>query len=150
MKKIISILTFAVLLGTFAFAQKDFNSAQFSLRSDVVTYLKSEGFQPSIDDDGDIMFKRQGDTYFVIISATDDNPMYIQLAKYFNYNDSFTRTKATLLANEISLYKMCKLTASENKFSLACQMFVRNSSAFTSTFYRMLEVMDAAESELSN
>jgi len=35
-------------------------------------YLRQEGYMPSIDDDGDIIFKVAGNSYFIII---DENAL---------------------------------------------------------------------------
>ena len=44
------------------------------------SYLSDEGFRPKLDDEGDIVFKYEGDTYIVIFNEND--PDFASLNKY--------------------------------------------------------------------
>lgn len=148
MKKIALFITVIVCFCGSVFAQsKTLSGSQLALRNSIQSYLKTEGFQPTIDDDWDIKFKRQGDTYFVEVSATDDNPLFVTLSKYFGYNDAVTRTKL-LLFNGDNDYKMCKIIPQNEYYIIKSQMFLTTSSSFTSIFYRILKVMDGVEEEI--
>ena len=149
MKKLSLTLLFMAMACTMTFAQKSLNTAQKQLRDNILSYIKAEGFQPTIDDDGDIKFKRQGDIYFVIIGEKDTEPMYVTLTKYYSYGTSLTKTKVTLAATEINKYKMCKLYVLDDSFKLNMELYLKQSSAFTSIFYKLLDIMDSAEEELS-
>jgi len=35
-------------------------------------YLSGEGFMPSLDDDGDVVFKKEGRTYIIVIDENDE------------------------------------------------------------------------------
>lgn len=133
---------------TATYAQKSFSTGQKKIRDEIYNFLKSEGYQPSIDNDGDIKFKRQGDVYFVCVSDKDSSPYYVRLSKYYSYGERLTRSKIGAYAEEVNKYKMCKLIVEEDSFIIDSQMFLYNSSAFTSIFDRILEVIDGAEDEL--
>lgn len=148
MKRLFSIFVLIATGFAICFAQKSYNSGQQAVRDNIMSYLREEGYQPSIDSDGDIKFKRQGDVYFVSVSDNDSSPYFVQLSKYFSYNDKLTKTKIGLYAQEINQYKMIKLIAHDNNFRLTAQIFLINSVAFTSIFDRILSAMDAAETEL--
>ncbi|MBR1550678.1 MAG: hypothetical protein IJ634_08605 [Bacteroidales bacterium] len=148
MKKIALFIMVIVCFGGSVLAQsKTLSSSQLALRNSIQSYLKAEGFQPMIDDDGDIKFKRQGDTYFVRVSATDENPMFVKLSKYFNYNDAITRTKL-LLFNGDNDYKMCKIFPANEFYIIKSEMYLTTSSSFTNIFYKILQVMDGVEEEI--
>lgn len=98
-----------------------------------------------IDDDGDIKFKRQGDTCFISISPKDENPMIVMLSKYFNYNDDITRTKLLLYNDGDNSYKMCKIIPANEYYILRTEIFFTAASSFTNIFYRVLQVMDDVE-----
>lgn len=147
MKKIRLLLPF-LLMCIVTYAQKDFNSSQLTLRNDIQSFLKTEGFQPSIDSDGDIMFKRQGKTYYVVISADNIKPLFVALSRYFKYDEDVTVTKASFYAQEIAKYKMCKMIVGNQEYRLTTQMFLTNHTAFTSIFYKLLDILDSAEEEL--
>ena len=149
MKKLSITLVLMTLVCGMTFAQKSFNSTQKQLRDNILSYIKAEGFQPTIDDDGDIKFKRQGDIYYVIMSENDTDPMYVTLSKFFNYGTNLTKTKVTLATTEINKYKMCKLHVLDDSFKLNMELYLKQSSAFTSVFYKLLDIMDSAEDELS-
>ena len=150
MKKIICLFTLATICVLSAFAQKNYTSGQQSLRDNIESFLREEGYQPSIDSDGDIKFKRQGDLFFISVSDNDSSPYYVRMSKYYNYSDNITKSVINRYDGEINRYKMIKLLASDNNFQLAAEMFVTNSKAFTSVFERILRAMDAAESELAD
>ena len=148
MKKIALFIMVIVCFSGAVLAQsKTFSSSQLALRNSIQSYLKNEGFQPMIDDDGDIKFKRQGGQYYIMVSATDDNPMFVKISKYFNYNDDITRTKL-LLFNGDNDYKMCKIIPAKDLFVIKSEMFITTSSSFTNIFYRILQVMDGLEEEI--
>jgi len=134
---------------TATYAQKSFSTGQKKIRDEIYSFLKNEGFQPSIDDDGDIKFKRQGDVYFVCVSDKDSSPYYVRLSKYYSYDgERLTRSKIGIYAEEVNKYKMCKLIVEDDSFIIDSQLFLYNSSAFTSIFNKIMEVIDGAEEEL--
>lgn len=149
MKKIVLYITIMVCFGYSVFAQsKDLKGSQLAIRNSIQSYLKSEGFQPEIDDDGDIKFKRQGGTYFVSVSATDENPVFVQLNKYFKYGDELTQTKLVLFSMDNN-YKACKIRPLKEMYIISGEFFIHNASAFTSVFYRILNVMDTIETSIN-
>ena len=148
MKRFISILVFVTIGLSVAFAQKTFSSGQRALRDNINSYLQEEGYQPSLDSDGDIKFKRQGDVYFICVSATDESPYYVRLSKYFSYSDKISKSKIALYYEAINQYKMIKLITTDDSFIIDAQMYLINSVSFTSIFNKVLSVMDGAEEEL--
>lgn len=148
MKRFISILVFVTIGLSVAFAQKTFSSGQRALRDNIKSYLQEEGYQPSLDSDGDIKFKRQGDVYFICVSAKDESPYYVRLSKYFSYSDKISKSKIALYYEAINQYKMIKLITTDDSFIIDAQMYLINSVSFTSIFNKVLSVMDGAEEEL--
>ena len=148
MKRLICIIAMVAIGFTATYAQKSFTPGQKKIRDEIFSYLKSEGYQPSIDDDGDIKFKRQGDIYFVCVSDKDTSPYYVRLSKYYSYGEErLTRSKIGIYAEEVNKYKMCKLIVEDDSFIIDSQLFLYNSSAFTSIFNKIMEVIDGAEEE---
>lgn len=149
MKRLICIIAMVAIGFTATYAQKSFSTGQKKIRDEIYSFLKNEGFQPSIDDDGDIKFKRQGDVYFVCVSDKDSSPYYVRLSKYYSYDgERLTRSKIGAYAEEVNKYKMCKLIVEDDSFIIDSQLFLYNSSAFTSIFNKIMEVIDGAEEEL--
>ena len=149
MKIKLFILACMMMFTGSAFAQqKSLNVQQQNLRSSIMSFLRDEGYQPSIDDDGDIKFKRQGDIYYVIVSENDESPMYIRLAKYFEYGTKMTKQKVRESCEEINKYKMLKLSPLNNSFCMDIVLYVTNSQAFTAIFNKVIKIMEDAEEEL--
>lgn len=147
-KSLIALLVFAFCAEITISAQNTLNTKQLSIRNQIQSFLKNEGFQPIIDDDDDIKFKRQGDTYYVTVSHNDDDPFFVKLSKYYNYNETITRTKILLFNSGENDYKMCKVIPSNNYYVVKSEMFLTTASSFTNVFYRIIQIMDAVEAEI--
>ena len=50
-----------------------------TLQNVCMEFLQEEGYRPSIDDDGDIMFKSQGSTLFICTYNDDDVYLKVML-----------------------------------------------------------------------
>ncbi len=55
-------------------------------------YLRSEGYSPQTDKDGDIVFKCEGRTYVVIVSESDND--YVQIVYPNFWGDRGARPSA--------------------------------------------------------
>lgn len=56
MKRILLSL-FVAIIGLGAVAEDDVTGNARSMRTQIVNYIRNEGYNPSVDDDGDIMFR---------------------------------------------------------------------------------------------
>lgn len=115
MKKIISILIILISLNTYA---QDKEQEIKELQFNYLSFLKSEGYVGSIDEDGDIKFKYEGDTYYIWPSTSN----YFSLTRYINNkeegcsnrvkevvkatNGRFKATKVTILGEKCGLIKI--------------------------------------------
>ena len=151
MKKNFLFLLLALCLTSVVFAQsKTLNNSQKGLRDGIYSFLKSEGYQPTIDSDGDISFKRQGAKFFVIVSDTDDSPMFVQLQSYYLYGETWTHSKVLIATEELNRFKMLKVVLGEKSFHIDMSMFLTDAKAFTSIFDRVMRAIDALELELAD
>ena len=132
-----------------SYGQKTYNERQQAILVSILSFLKDEGFQPSLDNDGDIRFKRQGDTFYIDVSDSDDSPYYVKMLKFFKYSKDITKADITMYSKEILRYKMIKLTINDNNYVIKAEMFINNSNSFTSIFYRLLSAFDAAEKDIA-
>lgn len=142
-----------LLAGITVFAQKDLNSSQLKLRTDIFNFLKEEGFMPEIDKDGDIKFKRQGNFCFVIISETNTSPMYARMERYISvpeqYSEMTSRLAAEQLSRRFKAIKCCYM-ASSNTLKMSAEMFLRSSEPFKEVFYQLCSSMDDLKDEIGN
>ena len=77
MKKIISIIIVLISLNTYA---QDKEQEIKELQFNYLSFLKSEGYIGSIDDDGDIKFKYEGKAYYIWPSKSN----YFSLSYYMS------------------------------------------------------------------
>lgn len=56
-------------------------------------FLRSEGYVPEIDDDGDIVFKYEGFTYLIILDATDEEFFRVVLPNFWSIENVVERAK---------------------------------------------------------
>lgn len=129
-------------------AVKSFNAEQLALRQNIFDFFKEEGYVPDIDSDGDIRFKVEGSSYYVIISETDESPMYLTLYHGFNYGELYTKTKIERVAMEINKYKGVKLITLDNSYSFRIEMYIVNAEHFRYTFYKHMKQIKNAQDEL--
>lgn len=138
---IFSVLTL-FLISVIPLRADGLNSDQIKLRSDVLSFLKQEGFMPEIDSDGDIKFKREGNTMYVSINEKDESPMFITLSRYFSYSDDITQYKIEQASIELNLYKGVKVIAFKSNYAIRGEMYVRDAQSFCKVFYKLATQID--------
>ena len=129
---------------------KQFNSSQLALRTGIQNFLKAEGFQPIIDDDGDIKFKKEGLTYYVSIDDRDTDPMYVRLFRYHSYTTSRTHAKIVAHAADFCIKKMAKVVCFDDSYYVQSELYLTSAEAFKNIFYKMLSQVDAVEDAISD
>ena len=143
MKKIFLSVIFGVL-ATMGIVAQDFNDAQLALRLGIVEYLSEEGFQPKIDQDGDVRFRHKDLSYYFIINEDwDENPLLVTLYLGFSYDDTFTREKLEKCIPLEAKYKVVKLYCSESSYSYRSDVFCKDAEVLKSTFYSVLAEINA-------
>ena len=146
---IITIVLGLLILPNISFAQSDseYNSEQLALRTDLLNFLKEEGFVPELDSDGNIVFKSEGQRYNFYISKTDKNPMYVVLSKSYSNPDDYSVETIVMATKELNLYKGVKVICGEESFSVRAELYVREAEPVKSTFYKLMEMIDSVVSD---
>ncbi|MBP3763534.1 MAG: hypothetical protein J6I49_06635 [Bacteroidales bacterium] len=142
MKKRILFLALAVMSAAGAFCQKNFNYEQRTLRDEIFQFVRNEGYSPSIDSDGDITFKKEGRSYWVVIDARDTSPMYVCLMQTFTYGSPYTRVNLNAVMGDVSRNKMVKIELYDSNFALTADLYLTDSKAFTSIFSKAMSQID--------
>lgn len=84
-----------------------------NVKSDVMSYLRNEGYAPSYDEDGDVMFKVQGYTYYAFTRDSGMGHSYVEVRVQFATDQPLDKLIA--MANDLNRNKyICKYTAYEN------------------------------------
>ena len=150
MKRILLLAGLMLAMCASAYAQKSFNDEQLRLRGNIERFLREEGYMPEIDSDGDIKFKREGSSYYVIIDARDTSPMYLTLCKYYSYGEKYNRSVMSANLADFNLKKGVKLVLFDDSYSFQAQMYLVNADSFNYVFYKLLKQLDALEEDLDD
>lgn len=138
-----------LLFGVFgaASAQKNLTSTQRQVQSQILSFLRTEGFTPSIDpSDNSITFKRSGDKYWIYVE--ESGPFYIttQLAGYSN--DDYQRSACILAANDCnSKKKAAKVYNTASATVFVVEQFCSTAAEYGKVFYRIMSVLEACREQ---
>lgn len=105
-----------------------------SLQSDIMSFLRTEGYAPSYDSDGDIQFKKEGYFYYVIVKDIDDGYSYVEVRVPFGISD-MSLSELQNIATELNTGKfLCKCSAyrddsdGDNIFQIGMEFVASTSS----------------------
>ena len=118
-----------------------------------LTYLRSEGFQPAVDEDGDITFRYEGGNYYIYVEDNDTGYFQIVYPNFYRLETRAERTAAAAAASVVTRgIRVVKvyLNSSESNVSISAEMFVVNLTDFTQFFYRLLDIMNSARNEFNS
>lgn len=82
------------------------SAANVAFRDSIANFLKLEGYVPSIDEDGDIEFKKEGSTYFVTV-VDDEAPFYVQFSYYLGMDEDIDQVAMLKAMNETNRDNRC-------------------------------------------
>ena len=96
-----------------------------TLQNVCMEFLQEEGYRPSIDDDGDIMFKSQGSTLFICTYNDDDVYLKVMLPGFWSIESDQERAKVYYVANKVaSEYKVAKVNVIKDNTYASCEIFI--------------------------
>lgn len=138
----------AVMLSIDVYAGDDLTTQQKAFRNSLSTFLKEEGFVPTVDsDDGSLNFKKEGSQYTIYI--VDSNPFFV------NFRHEGLGTKD---ANMNAVYKACneankvgkcvKTYLNDDDVIVAVEMYMHNAEEFKYTFYKNIKELESAYTKL--
>lgn len=110
-------------------------------------YLSQQGYRPTTDKDGDIMFLKEGARYYII--TYEDDPQYYSLARanFFQVNDDAMRLRVITAFNEVNrTTKVAKLSINHGNnhvWATAEQLF-GSPEHFTLVLERSISTVDTA------
>jgi hypothetical protein len=120
------------------------------LQNMYMQYLREEGYLPSLDGDGDILFKVSGNNYFIIVDENDfqNNLLFFRIYTGVSLGDVLPEN-AMAVANYINMHsKVVKVYISSDGRSIAIntELLLTNPQDFKSVLSRALSLMRFAES----
>jgi hypothetical protein len=115
-------------------------SDEVVLQNRYLAFLREEGYSPSIDSDGDIQFKIQGKSYYVIINGNDVEYFYILYPNFWSANTAQRRQLAARAASYASgRTKVARAYLGTNNYvSATSEVFLNDPEDYRYFFSRML------------
>lgn len=153
MKKLILTLVMLVSMATVAFAAgKTTDSDAIAFRDRVQNFVRNEGYAPTIADDGDIKFKKEGTTYWISVEAYK-NGYYVKL--YSGTTSEASMYNCLYNANKVMCdYKFIQINTLESDgthvFILAYDWYCTTLSQFEQMFPSALNVVSSSLSDLED
>jgi hypothetical protein len=114
-----------------------------------VTYLKSEGYQPSVDSDGDVNFTVQGQKYYINVMENDLQSFQIVLSNFLDIGAASNRQKALEAASAVTrTTRVSRVYMTSNgKIAIDAYIFIANPNDFKLVLNRMVNVIGIARND---
>jgi hypothetical protein len=138
------------MLGFLFFGIHPIFSQQYSktqLQKMYSDYLKSEGYSPSVDEDGDVAFKYEGGNYYILVDENDLECFQILFPGFWEIESRAERTDAAIAASVVNrTTKVVKvwLTPDNDDVSISGEVFLKSPADFSGIFKRLLSAMTTA------
>ncbi|MCW7752654.1 hypothetical protein OOT00_01485 [Desulfobotulus sp. H1] len=144
MKKIVwaglMIVISAMFMASAAMAESLNKEA---LQNLYMEYLKGEGYRPEVDEDGDVMFRREGKIYFLFVTEDDSDFFRLVLPNIWPI-ESIEENLQVLAAADFSnaLSKVSKVYTVNDDVWVSIEMFLPSQKDFSQIFRRSMEALD--------
>lgn len=107
-------------------------------------YLQAEGYQPSVDADGDVRFKAEGFTYYIIVDEKDERYFRLLFPNFWSIDDDSELARALLAANYATLAtKVAKVYVRDDgkDTSASIELFLDQPEQFKQVFSRCMAAL---------
>ena len=142
------ILTFILIFSCFIIvsaAAQETVWTRAALQNIYMDHLRTEGYVPSVDIDGDIQFKVSGSSYFIIIDEND--------LQFFQVYTGFILSAAPIediavavnFSNRRSKVAKISLSPDGRIASITAELLLNDPRSFAPVFSRALSLMRTAE-----
>ncbi|MDR2518386.1 MAG: YbjN domain-containing protein [Spirochaetaceae bacterium] len=141
-KQNICIVFVGILLVCASNLNAQMSSAQ--LQTMYLTYLREQGYQPSVDSDGDIQFKAEGGTFFIIVDADDLQSFRMLYPNFWEIESLSEKAKVYEVVNYINrTTKVAKvfMNTRGDDVSMDANIFIQKPEDFKIHFRRMLNLL---------
>jgi len=113
-----------------------------------MNYLLGEGYQPEVDGDGDVRFKREGKTYYIDVIPDDAEFFRIVLPAIWRISDEEERYQAfKAMSRVMRLVKSVKMFTVRDDVWVAVEMFVNEPADFKPLFPRIISVIEGSTTQ---
>jgi hypothetical protein len=112
-----------------------------------VDYLMEEGYRPRIDDDGDVVFKHEGRTYYITIDVNDKEFFRLIFPNFWSIENDEERDRAYIAADYATeRTKVAKVYMRSDGLDMmaSIEMFIADPAGFAAVFPRCLSALQAS------
>lgn len=148
MKKIF-LYTVFFFLAVCSFAANELNEKQSAFRRELFSVLGKEGFNPDIDEDGDIKFIYNDAPYYISVDYRWTEPFLITIYNQYTYSEERTKTVMTNSIPVVGQSKTVKLYCLNKSYMYESELFCTSANTFRNTFRSILEQLAIARAEVS-
>ncbi len=147
LKSSCAILVFAFVFTTITYSPAQTDEAvenvnKSAMQTMYMEYLKSEGYPAELDDDGDVLFKFEGNTYFIQIDPNDTEFFRIVLPNFWPLKDDNERQKVLEALNYANAEsKTAKVFIVRDNVWASIEIFVATPEDFKSIFKRSMSAL---------
>jgi hypothetical protein len=109
-----------------------------------ISYLREQGYQSNIDSDGDVEFRSEGRTFYIIVDSRDLQSFRILFPNFWEIESEEEKAKAVKVANYINrTTKVAKvyLNSKEDNVSMDVNIFIGKPEDFKLFFRRMVDLL---------
>ncbi|MDR0498739.1 MAG: YbjN domain-containing protein [Holophagales bacterium] len=139
-------IVFSALVALLFFGTNNlYAQTKSQLQQMYVSYLKAEGYQPSIDSDGDVKFTAEGLSLYIDIDEQLKDPNYFRIAlqtsvEYKTKAERLKAFEAANIANRTTRIAKVYITSS-NKTAIIAEGFITKADDAKEHLKRMVNAM---------
>lgn len=155
MKKIL-LLLFCVVGSLAANAQssstQSLTQKERSFMNSLKSYLSKEGYRPEIDEDNDLAFKKEGDTYWITVAEEEEGYYFVRLASSMSCEDTNLDAVRKAVNKVNGEFKLAKayITDSEQSILFVIDSYCYASGDFTKFFSRYMQMLSDVDDDLKD
>ena len=147
MKKKTICLLIVFMLAGIACLGAQMNKAQ--LQEMYVAYLRGEGFNPTIDSDGDVNFTAQGQRFYISVMENDLQSFHLVLMNFLDIGNASNRLRALEAASAVTRTRpVARLyLTSSGRIAIDSFIFLSRPEDFRVHLNRLVNVMVQSRDE---
>lgn len=141
-KKITIFILLISITSVFAVAE-EMSYAAKTFRSNIQSFLREEGFAPSVDNDGSLCFKKEGTSYW--IDVLGDKPFYVTFHREPLGTDNAPELPVLKAINDVNTsIRAIKCCYMKDHVSIAIESYCYVAEDFKYVFYSYLGILEAS------
>lgn len=142
-KKLATLAIF-LFLTTFIGWAEEMSYAAKSFRANIQSFLREEGFAPTVDNDGSLCFKKEGEQYW--IDVIGDKPFYVTFRKEGVGTKDANTTAILKAINDVNIIiRAIKCCYYNDYVGFGVESYCYVAEDFKYVFYTYLNILGAAE-----